>query len=356
MRFRNVLITGGAGFVGSNLAVFLRRDFPEIAVTAVDNLKRRGSELTLPRLKALGIDFHHADIRCPEDLADLPPCDLVIDCSAEPSVHAGGSGSPLYVLNTNLGGTINCLELARQRGAAFLFLSTSRVYPIEALNRLEYREEASRYRWVDTKDIAGFSEQGVAEQFPLDGARSMYGASKLACELIIREFVHNYKLPALINRCGVLAGPWQMGRVDQGVITLWCARHYYRRPLRYTGFGGTGKQVRDVLHIEDLYDLLVKQIERPECWDGSIYNAGGGNEVSASLCELTDLCRRVTGNTVEIASQPETSPLDLRIYITDSRVVARTFDWRPQRSVERIVTDIHHWIHENSEQLKAVLA
>lgn len=356
MHFRNVLITGGAGFVGSNLAVLFRRDFPNITVTAVDSLKRRGSELTLPRLKAHGIDFQHADIRCPEDLEGLPSFDLLIDCSAEPSVHAGASSSPMYVLNTNLTGTINCLELARKRNAAFLFLSTSRVYPIEALNKLPFTEDATRYRWQNTQTTPGFSAHGVAEQFPLDGARSMYGASKLACELVIREFVHNYQMPALINRCGVLAGPWQMGRVDQGVITLWCARHHFHRSLRYTGFGGTGKQVRDVLHIEDLFDLLVKQIKHPACWDGSIYNAGGGNDVSVSLCELTDICRRVTGHTVEIAPQPETSPLDLRIYVTDSRIVEKTFDWKPTRSIEQTVTDIHRWIRENAEQLEPILA
>lgn len=356
MNFRRILITGGAGFVGSNLAVLFRERFPDIAVTAVDNLKRRGSELALPRLKCHGAEFRHADIRCAEDLEDLPPFDLLIDCSAEPSVHVGTSGSPAYILNTNLNGTIACLELARKRQAAVLFLSTSRVYPMAAVNGLSFTEEATRFRWRTCRDLRGFSEHGIAESFPVEGARSMYGASKLACELIIREFVSNYRLPALINRCGILAGPWQMGRVDQGVITLWCARHYYRRPLKYTGFGGAGKQVRDVLHVEDLFELVVRQMSAPARWDGSVYNVGGGNDMSVSLCELTEICRRVTDHTVELACAPETNPLDLRIYVTDARAAREVFGWTPVQSVEQTVRDIYAWIRSDSERLESILA
>lgn len=349
MQFRRLLITGGAGFVGSNLAVAFKQHFADLTVVAADNLKRRGSELTLPRLRAHGVEFQHADVRCPEDLAELPPCDLLIDCSAEPSVHRGATGSPSYVLNTNLTGTLNCLELARRQDAAVVFLSTSRVYPIEALNALPYQETATRFVWTT-------AEHGVSEKFPLDGPRSMYGASKLSSELILQEYVASYRLPALVNRCGILTGPWQMGRVDQGVVALWCARHHYRRPLRYTGFGGTGKQVRDLLHVDDLFDLLLAQLGRLDQWTGRPFNVGGGNAGSVSLSELTELCRQVTGNTVAITSEPETSPLDLRIYITDARLAEQTFAWKPQRSPAKIVADIHQWIREHEQFLEPILA
>jgi CDP-paratose 2-epimerase len=355
MQFRKILITGGAGFVGSNLAVLFKRHFQSVSVMAADNLKRRGSELTLGRLAAAGVEFQHADIRCPEDLAELPPFDLMIDCSAEPSVHVGGTGSPQYVLNTNLVGTLNCLEAARRQNASFLFLSTSRVYPIEALNALPFIETETRFEWKNEKPSDSHAS-GISEDFTMNGARSMYGASKLACEQIIREYVANYQLPAMINRCGILAGPWQMGRVDQGVISLWCARHFYQKSLRYTGFAGTGKQVRDVLHVEDLFDLLVKQIGQPSDWDGTPYNVGGGNEISISLRELTKICRDVIGTSIEITSVPETSPLDLRIYVTDSRRVQKKFQWTPRRSVTRTVEDIATWIRENSDMLKPILA
>jgi CDP-paratose 2-epimerase len=356
MRFQSLVIAGGAGFVGSNLAVSFRRRSPAPKVTVIDSLKRRGSELALPRLREAGADFVHGDIRCPDDLAALPEFDLMIDCSAEPSVQAGLHGSPRHVLDINLAGTINLLEAARQRRAAFLFLSTSRVYPIGPLNALPFREDETRFRWVASgPGPRGFSEHGIAEGFPLEGPRSFYGASKLSCELLIQEYVHSYGMAALIDRCGVLAGPWQMGKVDQGVVTLWVSRHAFGRPLRYVGFGGLGKQVRDILHCDDLFDLIALQLSRPEAWDGRIYNVGGGNEVSASLLELTEICRRETGREIPIARAPETSGVDLRIYVTDSREAARDFGWSPKRSVAQVVRDIHSWINTHRDVLRDVL-
>ncbi len=355
MSFQSVLITGGAGFVGSNLALAFRDAMPGLRLTALDNLKRRGSELNLPRLLEQNVTFVHGDIRCPEDLETLPEFDLLIDCSAEPSVQAGVGGSPLYVLNTNLGGTINCLELARRRGAAFLFLSTSRVYPIAALNDLPYEESDTRFCWVAKSGVAGFSEHGISESFPLDGARSFYGSSKLAGEQLLQEFVYNYGMKALINRCGILTGPWQMGKVDQGVITLWVACHYFQKPLRYTGFGGNGKQVRDLLHVKDLFDLLTRQMQAPDKWDGRIYNVGGGNDVSVSLLELTRVCEETTGRQIPISSVPETASVDLRVFVTDSRKVQRDFAWKPTRGVAHVVREIHGWIDSHADVLRPLI-
>jgi CDP-paratose 2-epimerase len=355
MDFKNLLITGGAGFVGSNLALLFREVRPDLRVTVLDNLKRRGSELNLPRLSASGVEFRHGDIRSTADFDDLPPYDLMIDCSAEPSVQAGLAGSPRSVLETNLVGTINCLEAARECGAAVLFLSTSRIYPISALNNLPFAETETRFRWDDVEGIAGFSGRGVAEDFTIDGARSFYGTSKLAGEQLIQEYVLSYGMRALIDRCGVIAGPWQMGKIDQGVITLWVARHYFGRPLRYIGFGGQGKQVRDVLHVYDLFDLLLLQLDKPAWWDGRIYNVGGGNDVSVSLRELTELCTHETGKSVPIASVPETAGVDLRIYVTDAGKAQADFGWRPARSPVQIVRDIRAWIEEHEGILESIL-
>ena len=356
MEFKNLLITGGAGFVGSNLAILFKETWPKLGVTVLDSLKRRGSELNLPRLSAAGVEYRHGDVRSLDDFDDLPTYDLMIDCSAEPSVQAGLEGSPRAVLDTNLVGTINCLEAARKRGAAFLFLSTSRIYPIQALNDLPFTETETRFRWDDEAGIPGYSARGIAEGFTLEGARSFYGTSKLAGEHLIQEYVCNYGMRALIDRCGVIAGPWQMGKVDQGVITLWVARHYFGRALRYTGFGGQGKQVRDVLHVHDLFDLLMLQLEVPECWDGRVYNAGGGNDGSVSLRELTELCVQETGKTVPIATVPETAGVDLRIYVTDARKALADFGWRPTRTPAKIVGDIRIWIEEHEQSLKSLLS
>jgi CDP-paratose 2-epimerase len=202
----------------------------------------------------------------------------------------------------------------------------------------------------------GFSDHGIAEDFALDGPRSFYGASKLASEQLIQEYVHAYGMRALINRCGILTGPWQMGKVDQGIVTLWVARHHYGRPLRYTGFSGLGKQVRDVLHIEDLFDLLLLQMEQQQRWDGRVYNVGGGNELSVSLRELTELCSAATGQRVPIEGMPETNSVDLRLFITDARKVQHDYGWRPQRSVPDTIRDILAWVREYEGDLRNILA
>lgn len=356
MQFDSLLITGGAGFVGSNLAVLIKEQFPRVTITAIDNLKRRGSELNLARLRNAEVNFIHADVRCIEDLENLPDFDLLIDCAAEPSVQAGGTGSPVYVTNTNLNGTINCLEAARKRGAALLFLSTSRVYPIDRLNQIPFREGETRYHWEPGAGETGCSQRGISETFPLEGARSFYGASKLAGELLIQEYVHSYQMKALILRCGILAGPWQMGRIDQGVITLWVAAHAFKKPLQYMGFGGNGKQVRDLLHIEDLADLLVTISQSQAHWDGRTYNIGGGVDVSVSLLELTQICESITGQKTTILPSPHTNPVDLRIYLTDTTKVRHDFDWRPVRHTEDIIKSIFQWINHHRQMLDPILA
>ncbi len=340
-----ILITGGAGFVGSALARRFKADHPDAEVVALDNLKRRGSELNVALHLERGIKFAHGDIRCRADLFDLEGgFDLMIEASAEPSVLAGQTGSPDYLLSTNLMGTLNCLEFARQRAGAMIFLSTSRVYSIAPLREIPLKEGVTRFERTD-----GIC--GVAEDFPVNSARSLYGASKLASELVIQEYAATYGFKAVINRCGVIAGPGQFGKVDQGVFTLWVANHFFGKPLQYTGFGGTGKQVRDLLHPDDLYELLKKQLAVSASWNGDVYNAGGGADVSTSLLELTALCREATGRQVTIGSDPRTNPVDIPYYITDNMRAAARFDWRPRRSVRDIVLDIAQWIRTNEPQV-----
>lgn len=355
MSLRHVLVTGGAGFVGSHLALGLKAAFAGVRVTALDNLQRRGSELALERLRAGGVDFQHGDVRCPEDLEAVPAFDLLVECSAEPSVHAGCDGSPLRVVQGNLGGAVHCFEAARRHGAAVLFLSSSRVYPIAALNALPFSEGASRFV-LEGGGGAGSSAAGVGEGFALAGPRSYYGATKLAAEHLLEEYVFDGRLRALVYRCGVLAGPWQMGRVDQGFLSLWVARHHFERPLTYVGFGGEGKQVRDVLHVADLLDLVLVHLRDLAAWRGQVYNVGGGLEVSTSLRELTELCRTATGKTVPIDAEPATSPVDVRIYLSDCARVQAETGWRPRRSLAEIVDQTAVWVRAHERSLSAVLA
>lgn len=352
----NILITGGAGFVGSSIGISLKKKYPEYHIIAFDNLKRRGSELNLPRLKEYAIDFIHGDIRNIEDFGSLPfTIDCIIEASAEPSVLAGMDGTPDYLINTNLVGTINCLNFAKRMNADFVFLSTSRVYPIKNIEKIAFTENNSRFEISAGQTQLGVSEKGISENFPLDGFRSLYGSTKLSSELIIQEYQEFYGLNTVINRCGVLTGPWQMGKVDQGVVVLWVARHFWSKELSYFGFGGEGKQVRDILHIDDLFDLLDFQIHNMSKVNGQILNVGGGRGISISLKELTEICEKVTGNKITISKVEEDRTADIRIYITDNTKVSDITGWKPKIKVEMIIKEIYEWIKENEEALKPIL-
>ena len=352
---KKILVTGGAGFAGSNIAIAFKQRF-DAHVIAFDNLKRRGSELTLARLRENGIEFMHGDIRCAEDFSTINACDLLIECAAEPSVLAGRDGSPGYVINTNLNGTINCLEVARKTGATLIFLSTSRVYPFKKLGEIKLQETETRYEISANQDIVGVSPVGISETFPLEGARTIYGATKLASELLVQEYIDTYGLRAVINRCGVLSGPWQMGKIDQGVVVLWAAKHIYGGDLGYIGFGGSGKQVRDVLHIQDLIDLLLIQTDSIERISAEVFNVGGGMEVSASLREMTDLCTKLTGNQIKIKASTDNRPGDIPIYVTDNSKINASVGWAPKRSLTVCMTEIIKWISDNKEALRPILS
>jgi CDP-paratose 2-epimerase len=344
-----ILITGGAGFVGANLAIALAERDPGRELIALDNLHRRGSALNLPRLQEAGVEFVEADVRDRDALAALPAIDALIECSAEPSALVGMSGDTSYPFETNLVGAYNCLELARRDAAQFLFLSTSRVYPYPTLNELALETGETRLELATAQPVEGVSAAGISERFPLDGPRTLYGATKLGAELLVAEYAANFGFPTVVNRCGVIAGPWQMGRVDQGVFTFWLLHHHFNRPLAYIGYGGEGRQVRDLLHVDDLVDLVTEQLADPGAWNGFVGNVGGGRAVSLSLLETTALCRELTGTELEIGAAGEERPGDVPLYISDcSRLFERT-GWRPRRTPREILSDILAWVEQNED-------
>jgi CDP-paratose 2-epimerase len=350
-----VLVTGGAGFVGANVAVRLAERHPSWDIVALDNLHRRGSELNLRRLGESGVAFVHGDARISDDLVSAGEIDAIVECSAEPSALAGLEGGPDYVVKSNLVGAYNCLELARRHGAYFVFLSTSRVYPVGLLRSLALEETDTRLELAAEQPFPGASSEGISEQFPLDGARTLYGSTKLAAELLIEEYRDAYGLRAVIDRCGVIAGPWQLGKVDQGVFTYWMLAHHFRRPLQYIGFGGHGKQVRDMLHVEDLLDLLEEQLHDPSGWDGATVNVGGGRARSLSLREATALCSEITGHRVKVGSVVEDRPGDVPVYVSDCAALAARSLWRPRRTPRDVLADIHAWIRAHEAELEKVL-
>ena len=351
----NILITGGCGFVGSNIAVALSQKGHR--VTCLDNLSRRGSELILDRIIDCGCSFLHADIRNHEDFQKTSDSfDLLIECSAEPSVLVGVEGKDArYLINVNLAGAINCFEFCRTRSIPIIFFSTSRVYPYTRINGLKFRENKTRFEYCG-EEKQGVSKLGISTDFGLQGARSLYGATKLCAEYILAEYSTNYRIPSIINRCGVIAGPWQLGKVDQGVFTYWLASHFFKKPLRYIGYGGKGKQVRDLLHIEDLIYLVTAQIETIKDHFGSIWNVGGGRFSNLSLSETTHLCEEITGNTVTIRPEAEERPADVCWYVTDTSAAENVFNWKPTKNSKTILLDIYKWLEANEHIFRKILS
>jgi CDP-paratose 2-epimerase len=290
----------------------------------------------------------HGDIRCRDDFLKLKSgYDVLIECAAEPSVLAGMGSGASRMIDTNLLGAVNCFEYAREQGAAVLFISTSRVYPYDQINALRFSECATRVEYADEQD--GVTCRGVSTAFRLDGRRSLYGATKLSAEYILQEYSEQYGLNSIINRCGVIAGPWQLGKVDQGVFTHWLVAHHLKRPLTYVGFGGAGLQVRDLLHIDDFVALVVKQIAQIADHHGRVFNVGGSSLANLSLMEATALCQEITGHEVNITSDAANRPADVIWFVTDNGDTESIFDWRPRNSARGILEDTYSWLCGNED-------
>lgn len=350
-----ILITGGAGFIGSTLCLKLKEKYPHYTIIAFDNLKRRGSELNLIEFQNYDIRFIHGDIRNIEDLNSAGPFNVLIDASAEPSVLAGLDSDPSFVINNNLFGSINCFNACLKNKAKLIFLSTSRVYPIERIENANFIEEETRFSFSELQTEKGISRIGISEELSLNGVRSFYGTTKLSAELFIQEYSAFFNLKSAITRFGVIAGPRQMGKTDQGIATLWMAKHFWKQPLSYIGYGGLGKQVRDILYIDDLVGLIDIQIHQTEKFTGKIYNAGGSLNNSVSLLEMTRICEKITGNKINIIPEIKNRPADLRIYITNNSEIEKNINWKPKTNVESIFSDIFSWIKQNEKQLKTIL-
>lgn len=147
-----------------------------------------------------------------------------------------------------------------------------------------------------------------------------------------------------------------MGKIDQGVIVLWMAKHFWKGRLGYIGYGGLGQQARDVLHVRDLFRLVQWQIANLGLLKGQIYNVGGGLENTVSLAELTDLCSKITGNNIEIGSSIENRPGDLPIYVTDNSKITDSSGWKPEISVSTLLKEVHEWFVNDESSLKSILS
>ncbi len=336
-----LLITGLCGFAGSSLAFELQRRIEGLEIRGLDNLSRAGSELNRGLFRARGIRCVHGDVRNPSDLEGLPRPDWIIDAAANPSVLAGAVGgvSSRQLMEHNLVGTLNLLEHAKRHSAGLALLSTSRVYSLSRLAALpmETRNGAFAPRF-DSIDEPGLSSRGVAEAFPTQPPLSLYGSAKLASEILALEYGAAFRLPVFINRCGVLAGPGQFGKADQGIFSFWVHSFREKRPLKYIGFGGSGRQVRDCLHPRDLADLLARQLRQPEK-AGRAVNVSGGVGNSMSLAQLTDWCARRFGP-LEVQSEASNRLYDVPWLVLDAGRAEAEFGWRPETRIETVLEEI----------------
>ena len=349
-----LVVLGGAGFIGGEVCQQAAADDRFCSVTAVDNLSRKGSEYRVADLQSRGINFLHADIRELDDLGCIDQADVIIDASAIARVAAGLDGRVRDLLQHNLQGTINALDLADRLNAGFIFLSTSRVYPIDLLRKIPC-QDGPHSDWVDigTLNLIGLSESGISEEFSLNGFRSFYGASKLASEHLVTEYARLKDLRCCVNRCGNVAGPWQFGSVDQGVMLHWISRHLKGEPLRYIGFGGQGLQCRDYLHVSDLAELLILQSCTIDQFSGETFNVGGGAKNLRSLRQLTKEVSSIVGQQIQIKSEPHTNPVDIPFYCSNNSRIIRRCNWTPSRTVTDILHDSVEWFRLNPGLLKS---
>ena len=354
-----LLITGACGFVGSALARALSETRAH-SIIGLDNFIRPGSESNREELKRLGVRLVHGDIRQASDLESLGAVDFVIDAAANPSVLAGVDGrtSSRQLIEHNLGGTVNMLEYCKAHRAGFILLSTSRVYSIPPLAGLAVEADAGAFR--PRRDSAlppGLTPDGVDETFSTAAPVSLYGATKLASETLALEYGETFGFPVFINRCGVLAGAGQFGRADQGIFAYWLNSYLRRRPLKYIGFGGHGRQVRDCLHPRDLAPLLEKQLSAGSLpASDRIINCSGGAASALSLRQLSDWCASEFGeHPIDSDSTPRA--FDIPWMVLDSTKAARLWNWRPRTPVAQVLSEIaaHARAHPDWLELSAPL-
>jgi CDP-paratose 2-epimerase len=339
-----ILITGGCGFVGSNLCIFLNNK--NFTVFSLDNLSRRGSDFNLNILKKLKIKNFKYDISDKKKIKLLPRFDLIIDCCAEAAVEFSKKDVQ-KVVDTNLIGTINILEKIKKDKSKIIFMSTSRVNSINDLNKI-----------VNNKKILKnkiYIKKKINENFEVLKPKSIYGLTKLASEMFIQEYAYAFNIKYLINRCGVISGPLQFGKQDQGFISLWIWKHIQKKKISYIGFGGFGNQIRDVLHVSDFCELIYIQIKKFNTINNKLFSVGGSTKSFISLIDLTKKCQKITGNKLNIGKVLRTSIYDIPYFISDNSLVKATYNWSPKKNIDQVISDSFKWLNDNKLIIKKYL-
>lgn len=356
-----ILVTGVCGFAGSVIVRSLLGSRSGLSILGIDNLSRKGSETNMESLRGLSCDVRIGDVRDRPLLDSLPDCDWIIDCAANPSVLAGVDGSSSRdLVDQNLYGTVNLLELCKKWNAGFTLLSTSRVYSITAMASLPIEKSPTRFEIAPSAKGPGWSDIGITEAFSTQPPISLYGSTKLCSEWLALEYGAAFGFPVWINRCGVLAGAGQFGKADQGIFSYWIHSWMSNRPLRYIGFGGSGLQVRDCLHPRDLASVILRQIDHRGNEKPRIVNLAGGLANSMSLKELSTWCAAKSQPALPdkdpalLSDSASVRPFDIPWAILDSSLAEETWSWKPVTTLDMILCEILDHALENPDWLDLV--
>jgi len=340
-----ILVPGGSGFIGSSIAVFLKKEL-NCDILSIDNLSRKSSVFNINKLNENEIKNIKIDLSSKKAFSQInEKFDFIIDCCAEPAVEVAKYNRNL-VFNSNLRSTLNILEKAKNDNSKIIYLSTSRVYSINKINDLfkNFKLKSKLKRKIS-----------ISENFSTNSPISLYGFSKLSSEMLIKEYSYLFKLKYIINRCGVISGSGQYGKQDQGFVSLWLWRHLNKMPLKYQGYGGFGNQVRDILDIQDLCELIKEQILKISKINNRTFNVGGGIRNSLSLKELTSLSEKITKNSLNIGKSLNTSIYDIRYYVTNNKKVYSKYKWRVKKSIKEILKETLYTLNKNKSYLSKIL-
>lgn len=341
MNKQYILITGGAGFIGTNVAQsYLEQDQP---VHIFDNLSRVGSERNIADLQERypgRVLFTQGDMRRKDQVEDAVESARVIYHLAAQVAVTTSLEDPLADAGTNLIGTLHLLEAARKRAAraSLLFTSTNKVYG--RLGAVALCERESRYEPEDSQ----LAKTGAGEDQPLEFL-SPYGCSKGSADQYVLDYARSFNLPATVFRMSCIYGPYQLGSEDQG----WVA-HFVRQALKGENITvyGDGKQVRDLLYIDDLIRAMHRALERIDISSGQAFNMGGGAENSASLLEILPQIKILTGNSPRIDWGLERLG-DQRWYVSDTSKARTMLDWRPETSIRQGLRNLINWYAKHPE-------
>jgi CDP-paratose 2-epimerase len=336
MPAKRMLITGGAGFVGCNAARFF--GMRNWNVTVLDNLSRQGTEQNLGWLsEGMSFEFERVDIRDRPEIDRVLSenrFDAVIHLAAQVAVTTSVA-DPQTDFAVNAIGTFNLLDAVRHYApeAVFIFASTNKVYGKITGAASELR--GNRYVYTNR-------EHGIGETEPLDFL-SPYGCSKGAADQYVLDFARIYNIPATSFRQSCIYGPRQFGVEDQGWVAWFVIASLLGRNI--TIFGD-GKQVRDVLHVDDLLRAYEAAILAPDRVAAQAFNVGGGPTRIMSLLDLIEMLERRLGRRIPLAWD-EWRPGDQQVYISDIRKLRNALDWSPQIAVETGIGQLMDWVEQN---------